>query len=393
MMKVRTIRAFVTTVCALALVGLATACSGTAAGSKPPASSIDTVASQGSSGTQAAQSLLATASSNPSSILITEPLTRSPGPQTIVNLIPPGIPAALVYAAGVKDAATTMGWTYKSVAIDSTPSGVQNAFQAALEMQPKPAAITTLGYSVNAFRPQLAQAKSMGIAVILTADTDVPGTPGTDGLTARVEGGPTEADWGQTLAAFITADSKGTGQVALFSIPSFPILSAFDSGLESGLKQFCPGCRITEVDQQPTDVGTKTPQSVVNTLSRNPGIKYTVFAFGDLTLGVHAAFATAGISGVKILGAAPTASNLAALRNQTESGWVGAPEAYLGWRAVDAAARALTGQSETQEDTQPNPSQLLTPSNVDHAVFDSTGNYIAMADYRQQFMQLWKVGH
>ncbi len=392
-MKVRSIRTLLTTLCALASIGLAAACGSTAAGSGPSGHSVGATGTESSAGTQTAQSWLASSSRNPTSILITEPLTKAPGPQTIVNLVPPGIPAALVYAAGVKDAATTMGWTYKSVAIDSTPTGVQNAFQAALEIQPKPTAITTLGYSVNAFRPQLAQAKSMGISVILTADTDVPGTPGTDGLTARVEGGPTEADWGETLAAFITVDSKGAGQVALFSIPSFPILSAFDSGLESGLKRFCPGCKITEVDQQPTDVGTKTPQSVVSTLSRNPGIKYTVFAFGDLTLGVHAAFSTAAISDVKILGAAPNASNLAALRSRTESGWVGAPEAYLGWRAVDAAARALNGQSETQEDAQPVPSQLLTPSNVEQAVFDSAGNYIAIADYRQQFMQLWKAGH
>jgi ribose transport system substrate-binding protein len=371
------------------------ACS--SSGGSSPSSSAGSSTVSGSSTAAGSDSLAAAKAyvtahlASPGSILLTQALSKKPSHQLIVNLTLPNVPTDTVFTAGLQEAATTLGWSYKNIAIDSSATGIQNAFEAALQVQPKPIAIATLALSVDSFRPQLAEAKAKGIAVIATSDIDVPGSPGTDGLVARIQGGPTEAEWGQQLAAYIAADSNGTGQVALFSIPSYPILKAYDGGLVDGLKTYCPNCKLTSVDQQTTDLGTKTPQSIVSTLVRNPKIKYIVVGFGDMMLGVHAALSAAGISGVKILGVAPDPSDLEAVRNGTETAWVGTPIAYLGWRAVDAAARFANGDSETETDAAADPAQLLTADTIKSAVFDSAGNYVGDANYKQQFKALWHV--
>jgi len=37
------------------------------------------------------------------------------------------------------------------------------------------------------------------------------------------------------------------------------------------------------------------------------------------------------------------------------------------------------------------PVQILTPRNVNSAAYDSSGNYVGVADYEQQFKKLWHV--
>src|SRR5439155_630513 len=83
------------------------------------------------------------------------------------------------------------------------------------------------------------------------------------------------------------------------SVAAYPILGEFVKGFKAAMTAWCPSCKVTDVDQQATDVGTKTPQSVVSTFQRDPKLGYAIFSFGDLTIGVDAALKSAGLSKVK----------------------------------------------------------------------------------------------
>ena len=64
-------------------------------------------------------------------------------------------------------------------------------------------------------------------------------------------------------------------------------------GFKAAFAQWCPACTVKDVDQQATDIGTKTPQSVVSTFQRDPKLNYAIFSFGDMTIGLQAALKSA----------------------------------------------------------------------------------------------------
>jgi hypothetical protein len=68
--------------------------------------------------------------------------------------------------------------------------------------------------------------------------------------------------------------------------------------------------------------------------------------------------------------------------------WTALPVPVLGWRVVDQFARILGGDALAEG---PLPSQLLTVANAGDAVLDESGNYIGVADYKEQFAALWGV--
>ena len=60
----------------------------------------------------------------------------------------------------------------------------------------------------------------------------------------------------------------------------------------------------------------------------------------------------------------------------------------MGWRVIDQFARILAGEALADGSL---PSQLLTVTNVAEAALDESGNYLGVADYREQFTGLWGV--
>jgi hypothetical protein len=60
----------------------------------------------------------------------------------------------------------------------------------------------------------------------------------------------------------------------------------------------------------------------------------------------------------------------------------------MGWRIVDQFARIIGGEALAEG---PLPSQLITVANAGDVVVDESGNYIGIADYKEQFSALWGV--
>jgi ribose transport system substrate-binding protein len=294
-----------------------------------------------------------------------------------------------VVSQGTKAGAEALGWTYKAIPVAGTAEGIQKAFQTAMDLKPTPAAIEVSGYPKVTFAAQLAEAKKRGIHVVSESTTDAAGTG--DGIVSLLDGPSQVQLWGKAIAAKVVADSNGTAQVAMVSVSAYPILGEFVTGFKTALKEWCPTkCSVTDLDQQATDVGTKTPTSIVSALQRNPKIGYAVFSFGDLTIGVQAALKAASLSDkVKIAGETATAANLQAVKDGTELAWVGFAAPVLGWRTIDAMARAVNGDDMGPANETPLPSQVITKENVGSILTDSGGYYIGVQDYADQFKKLW----
>ncbi len=342
-------------------------------------------------GVAAAKAYLDTQQANPTSIQITEPLSKKPDPgKLIVKLVTPQ-PVTQVVSDGTKAAAEAIGWNYKTIPVAATAEGIQKAFQAALELKPAPLGIQVSGYPKVTFAAQLAEAKKRGIAVVSESTTDLPGTD--DGIVALLDGPSQVQIWGKDIAAKVIADSNGKAQVAMVSVSAYPILGEFVKGFKDAFTEWCPtDCSVTDLDQQATDVGTKTPTAIVSALQRNPKLNYAVFSFGDLTIGLHAALSAAGLSDkVKIAGETATAANLQAVKDGTELAWTGFAAPVVGWRTIDAFARFANGDDLAPASESPLPTQVVTKENIGGIVSDKSGNYIGVADYADQFKKLWLI--
>lgn len=368
---------------------LAAACGGGSAATGDPGSAKG--GADSAPGVAAARGWVAENAQNPTLIGIDAPLSGKPTPgRHIVKLVTPQ-PVDQVVSDGAKAAAEVLGWRYTAINVAPDAEGIQKAFQSAFALKPQPDVINVAGYPAVTYAAQLAEAKRRGIAVVSQTTTDKPGTG--DGIEA-VLGGPIQLrELGKHVAAYVTANSNGSARVALFNVSAYPILGEFANGFKDTLAQWCPGCSVVEVDQQATDVGTKTPQSVVSTFQRDPRLEWAIFSFGDMTIGVPAALRAAGLADrVKIGGVGATEANIQAVRDGKETVWTGLSAPVMGWRFVDAAARILGGDDLAPANEAILPTQLITRDTVGGIVTTDRGYYVGLEDYPEQFKKLWQVG-
>jgi ribose transport system substrate-binding protein len=326
----------------------------------------------------------------PTSVGVTQPLSKKPPTgQTVVGLEGP-LALSKVVASGWKAATETLGWTYKGINIGTDPEGIQKAFSSALSLNPAPNAIIVAGSPKSSYSAQLAEAKRRGIAVVSNSTIDTPGTG--DGLIATVGGAPDAELAGKMIAAEVVADSDANAHVALFTVSAYPLLGSFTDSVKKNLSAWCPKCTVKVVDQQATDIGTRIPSSVVSTLQADQKLNYAVFAIGDMTTGVPPALKAAGLADrVKILGQLASAPNIESVAAGTEFAWTAFPAPSFGWTTVDAIARHSVGDDPKVSTDALAATMLLTKDTVKDLAQDEDGNFIGVVDYADQWKKLWHI--
>ncbi|WEH12974.1 substrate-binding domain-containing protein [Streptomyces sp. VNUA24] len=336
-------------------------------------------------GQKEAAEYLAKYSANPTSVgdLKTLP-ERPPTGKSIINL-QASTAIAQRAAAAQKAAARLLGWSFDSIATGPTPASAAAAFDAAIARHPD--AILFAGFPAAVFAKQIAEAKAAGIDVVSTATGDGK----TDGVLGSVLGAPQMKLYGKLLAAYFVTESGGKGKAGVFSIQAFPILAPFVTAFQSWVKEWCPGCETSVVNQQVTDQGTKTPANVVGFLQRNPDVKWLMFGTGDLAQGVPAALATAGLKDIHIAGTSPGPADLVNVKAGTESAWVGNMVDIANWRLLDVLARNYVKTDTEAAAAALLPLQVITSANVEEVADDASGYYIGVAGYQDQFKKLWRV--
>ncbi|MDV6229843.1 MULTISPECIES: sugar ABC transporter substrate-binding protein [Rhodococcus] len=323
----------------------------------------------------------------PAGLVLTTPLSRAPDSGKYVISIETPQPISSAKNDAIQQAADVLGWRYQRVLMGTDAEAAPKAMDQAIAL--KPDAIHISGTPLTMLTRQIESADAAGIPII--ADS-IAGPPVAGVISTALDGDAQVEEWGKMVASQVVADSDGQANVAIFSITDYSILNVFTDAFTAQLEAQCPDCTTQLVNQQVTDLGTKTPQSVVSTLQRDPTINYAVFSFGDLVLGVDAALRGASLTDqVTFAGQTPTPDNLESLKGGDNSVWVGFPVQILGWRVIDTLARHFNGDDLAAADAAFLPTQLLNSDNIGSAVLDEdTGYYVGVADYQGEFETLWQ---
>ncbi len=366
---------------------------------------------------------------NPTDIGVTVPLSAAPEAGALLVSVSDGSEFDTILAASMAEAAETAGLSFQEVAgVD--PADVLNTAPAAFEeaLALDPAGIRISGFYVDAIAEGLAAAESAGIPVICTG---CAGEPSGAIVDTSIDGDAQNTEWAQILSAYVYAN-KGPEEdaaVEIFTLPA-PALATFTSAFVGDLSTLCRECSTLEQPIDETTIGD-VPTFVADTMSISLG-RWALLESGSVSGGVADALATAVLfEPTVILGRAASAADIAMMQATTpleaaavvesdeaaaaseeavaegeaEEGtdfsatgtpeeaaalqaWTALPVPVMGWRIVDQFARVLVGDPLADG---PLPSQLITPANANDVALDETGNYIGIADYRDQFKTLWGV--
>jgi ribose transport system substrate-binding protein len=322
----------------------------------------------------------------PTGVGLSTPLTKQPAADKSVVGILTSLATAKVESAAQGEAAELLGWRYKEIQQGSGPEDAAKALDAAVAL--KPDGIIYYGAPRQLMEAGLQKAKAANIAVVATAQTDPLAPPI---IANNSNSGEQLKDLGVGVADYVALDSDLRAKVALVTIPAFPVLKSFGDAFKNELKSACPDCKVTDVPQQLTDLGTVTPTSVVSALRRDPKIKYVIFDCGCASAGVEAAIQAAGLKDVVLGGEAPLANTIAELKRGSDQAWAALSLPILGYGLIDTLARHFNGESLDPVVKEKPAWQILTKDNIGTAAIDAQNNYLGYADYGPAFGKLWKV--
>jgi hypothetical protein len=374
---------------------------------------------------------------NPTGIGVDAPLTVAPEAGALIVSVLDGSESDALMSASMAEAAETIGWTYQEVTgVDpaDTFTTAPGAFDEALALNP--AGIRISGAYVDAIPDGLAAAEAAGVPVICTGCSGAPSGAIRD---TSLDGDAQNVEWAKLLATYVYAN-KGPEEdaaVEMFTLP-VPALSTFGIEFIGQLATLCRECSVLEQPIDPMALAD-VPLFVSDTMSISLG-RWALLQSGNVSSGVADALTSAilfeptvligrgasaadiaalqattpvempAVNAEKVEAAAagedagppadpPAAEEIAAAETASETlatpeqaaalqAWTALPVPVLGWRVIDQFARVMGGEALAEGLL---PSQLLTVANAGEAVLDESGNYIGIADYKQQFSALWGV--
>jgi len=308
-------------------------------------------------------------------------LSKTPETGKKIVVIVNNLPESQYIKEGVVSAAEVLGWTAVPIVYDvASPTGVTAAFEQAVSENPD--GVVTQAINATDYAEAAQQLADKGIPVVTSNTTD----PVKDPIVANVTDAAQVASTGRLAADYVYAQQGDKASVAMFNIPSFPILTAYEDAFKDELAKLCPDCHYESHPVQAADIGTKVPTQVVSAVQRTPSINFAAMGFGAVATGVSGALASAGLSDVKVIGIAPTTENLTAVDKGTEDMWVALPITTIGWKSVDALARYFNGDDVEVATTAETPRQIIVQDNAaENLPRPEVGNY------EDVFKELWLV--
>ena len=322
----------------------------------------------------------------PTSIDITEPLSRKPDEGKQIVVVESTEPTSLKTDEGLREAVEELGWTLEVVQEGTGPEDPAKAFDAAIDMSPD--AILISGNPLSTMRAQVERAKQENI-VVLQSDSGEP--VGQDGsvYTLSLDSFEQTGLWGQMIADYVAVD--GSKRALIVDLSLYPILHAFSEGAREELEEVAPDTAVDVIDVQIQDfIAGSVPGRIVSEIQRNPDTDFVILSLGDMATGLDAALRAAGLQDqVRIGGESAGTANIEALRDGTQHVFTGFAALIHGWHRADALARIFNGDPLDPNYESTLPTQLITQDNVADAPLDDEGYYVGVEDFRDQFGELW----
>jgi ribose transport system substrate-binding protein len=324
----------------------------------------------------------------PTSIDITEPLSRKPDEGKRIVVVESTEPTSLKTDEGLKEAVEELGWTLDVVQEGTGPEDPAKAFDAAIDMSPD--AILISGNPLATMRAQVDRAKQANIVVVQSDSGEPVGQDGSV-YTLSLDSFDQTGLWGRMIADYVAVE--GSKRALIVDLSLYPILHAFSEGAQKELEEVSPDTAVDVIDVQIQDfIAGSVPGRIVSEIQRNPDTDFVILSLGDMATGLDSALRAAGLAEqVRIAGESASTANLEALRDKTQHVFTGFAALVHGWHRADALARIFNGDPLDPNYDSTLPTQLITQDNVGEAPLDDEGYYLGVDDYRAQFAELWKL--
>jgi len=243
-------------------------------------------------------------------------------------------------------------------------------------------------------QPQIAAAKAAGIPVLVTHFYDMtsPQPPACAGCAAGVTAivkapisvaGGAEADW-------IIANSGGKANVLIVSLNGLLPVPGMVAAADAQFKQYCPGCKVTTVAINLSQLGTAGAFGQVSSaLVQNPGINYVDPLFDASIPGTLAAIEASGKSSqIKMVSFNGSSFALQDVASGTSpvAADVAEPDTWVGYANMDQAFRMMAGMPPANETT---PIRIFDSSNITQAGGGPAYSGGYGTSYTTGFFKLW----
>ncbi len=289
-------------------------------------------------------------------------------------------PAVQDMAAGVSDAAKSLGWDVTVVDGKSSTTVQTSAIEGAITA--KTNGIITMCIEPSTIPTALQSAKKAGIPVI-SASSSIEDTPLIAGYSAYPMVG-----YGKLAADWIIKDSGGKAKVVVIDTPNLPELHLTQSTVVDEIKK-CKDCTLLE-DAQISFADSLSPKmgSLISSLNQRyqSNMEYVVLPYGGAWGQAGPAIRALGRKDLKVV--AYDGDSL--LTQGCKEGLVQAAPAFnlpwLGWAAADQLNRVFAGQKPLTDTTVP--AFLMTQANCQDVPDASS---LVKLDYASQYKKLWGV--
>lgn len=336
---------------------------------------------------QAVQAAVQPHLSRPSSLGIAEsPVASVPKGKTIYYVYDSS-PVGTITEVSARQAAQTLGWTLKPLPTAAGPQSFQQGFETALH-DPATSAIISTAVAVSAVSTQLQQAAAKHIPVVIIQ----PDANSSNDLIS-VAGPTAYATVGKLEADYMLANTQGRGQVLLAMPAAFPTVQILANAFTAEWAKMCPKCQAPLTYNAPlTSFGKNFPTLLTAYLEAHRSVKYVVFGFADMMLGVPTALQAAGLSNVKAVTWAQ-GPEINSLMGPFVQATVSNPLLEFPWVAFDAVLRTFNHQSTAQDSAFYGPGSpldwFITRAGMQQAGLDPSKNWPIDPNYLQEFKKLW----
>jgi ABC-type sugar transport system substrate-binding protein len=279
------------------------------------------------------------------------PMAKPAGPVSVgthkvaviaVGLATPGASDTAVY---VQDAIKLAGWTapptYDGKFLPATASGF---IETAVNAGDQAIILVSVTPSTVSSALQLAHSKKVPVVCILCGPASTfsqfPGVIGVE---------PSPQNVGTAQAQYVVAQSSGTAKVWLYEDAEFPFTQAQNLTAVSVMKSECPGCQVHIVQMKAGDEQVPGIPVLSGVLSANPkgSISYIIAPYDNAAAQFSTLLQQKARTEIGVVGYAA----LPVFFDQIKAGTppsaqatVSIPLQYMGFAAVDEAARLLAGK-------------------------------------------------
>ena len=340
--------------------------------------------SGGGEGVTEAQSRLKEFETAPTKILATEPLDGKPPAGKKLVMLGTEDPNNQKLQNSLKELSALVGWEYSVVSYDpANPATLNAAIDTALTQD--------ADYVAEAGIPptpqMLTKVEDAGAKWVLTSVHPAEVKPP---VIVNTNAYANDEQMGKVLADWFIVDSEGKGNVVIEHVPAYPILGGFIDGFKAETEELCPDCVVKVQNITIPDLTAgKVPGIMVSALRSNPDATYLGFDVGPFAAGVDSALAAAGLADkVKIIGEAADEASIAALKAGKHAAWTGYDPVYSTYGMMDAMLRDSLGMPVDEEKAAIQPTQILTPDNIEEAVGDAE-LWSQPTDALDQYKALW----